>query len=114
RPCPPASALWNESGRQAGTPAATLDSHAKSCGSTVLQPALQRIRARAKAPRYFQSLVSAAIVALALPSSAFAAPRAPFLSPEESMKTFQLEPGLRIELVAAEPLVIDPVAMAFD
>lgn len=33
---------------------------------------------------------------------------------QEAMDSFQLEPGLRIELVAAEPLVIDPVALAFD
>jgi len=44
----------------------------------------------------------------------FAANRAPFLAPAEALKTFQLEPGLRIELVAAEPLVVDPVAFAFD
>src|SRR5690606_34131286 len=33
---------------------------------------------------------------------------------KESMATFQLEPGLRIELIAAEPLVVDPSAIAFD
>lgn len=55
-------------------------------------------------------------VALALGVAAFAgaADRHPALSPEESLKTFQLEEGLRIELVAAEPLVIDPVAFAFE
>jgi len=36
------------------------------------------------------------------------------LSPEEEMKTFQLEPGLAVDLVAAEPLVVAPVAMSFD
>lgn len=36
------------------------------------------------------------------------------LTPAQSLKRFQLEPGFRIELVAAEPLVADPVAMAFD
>jgi len=36
------------------------------------------------------------------------------LSPEETLASFHLEPGLRIELVAAEPTVVDPVAMAFD
>ena len=36
------------------------------------------------------------------------------LSPEESFKHLKLAPGLRIELVAAEPQVIDPVAIAFD
>ena len=35
-------------------------------------------------------------------------------SPEDSKKCLQLEPGLRIELFAAEPLVMDPVAIAFD
>lgn len=32
----------------------------------------------------------------------------------ESRACFQIEPGLEIELVAAEPLVMDPVAIAFD
>ena len=36
------------------------------------------------------------------------------LSPEESIKHFQTEPGLRVELVAAEPMVVDPVAIAWD
>ena len=36
------------------------------------------------------------------------------LSPEESLKHFQLDPLLSIELVAAEPEVMDPVAMRFD
>lgn len=35
-------------------------------------------------------------------------------SPEQERATFQLEPGLNIELVAAEPLVQDPVTMLFD
>jgi putative membrane-bound dehydrogenase-like protein len=36
------------------------------------------------------------------------------LSPEDALKTFRLDPGLRIELVAAEPLITDPVDIAFD
>ncbi|MFN0018709.1 MAG: PVC-type heme-binding CxxCH protein [Pirellulaceae bacterium] len=36
------------------------------------------------------------------------------LSPEDSLKHFQLDPLLSIELVAAEPQVVDPVAMRFD
>jgi len=36
------------------------------------------------------------------------------LSPDEALAGFELEPGYRIELVAAEPLVKDPVAIAFD
>lgn len=35
-------------------------------------------------------------------------------SPEESKTCFQIEPGSRIELVAAEPLVVDPVWIDFD
>lgn len=35
-------------------------------------------------------------------------------SPEEALSTFALPESFRIELVAAEPDVIDPVAMAFD
>ena len=41
-------------------------------------------------------------------------PPATPLSPEEALKAFRLQPGFRIELVAAEPLVETPVAMAFD
>ncbi len=40
-------------------------------------------------------------------------PPAPVLSPEEALKSFQLAPGLRLELVASEPLVQDPVAIQF-
>lgn len=36
------------------------------------------------------------------------------LSPQEAVKFFKLESGLRIELVAAEPQIESPVAMAFD
>lgn len=35
------------------------------------------------------------------------------LSPEQSLQTFALDPELKIELVAAEPEVIDPVAIHF-
>ena len=36
------------------------------------------------------------------------------LAPEESQKLFRVPHGLRVELVASEPYVADPVAMAFD
>ena len=36
------------------------------------------------------------------------------LTPSESLEQFQLFDGLRIELVASEPDVVDPVAIAFD
>ena len=35
-------------------------------------------------------------------------------SPEESLKLFRLPKGFRIELVASEPILADPIAMAFD
>ena len=35
------------------------------------------------------------------------------LSPERSLAEFRTKPGLKIELVAAEPLVVDPVAIDF-
>jgi len=38
----------------------------------------------------------------------------PVRTPPQEHATFRLEPGLRIELVASEPLVEDPVAMTFD
>ncbi|MEO6033748.1 MAG: c-type cytochrome [Verrucomicrobiota bacterium] len=41
-------------------------------------------------------------------------PSAPARSPAEEIKTFQLAAGLRIELVASEPLVEDPVSARFD
>ena len=37
-----------------------------------------------------------------------------FLSPEESMKTFYLPEGYKIELVASEPMINEPVTIAWD
>lgn len=41
-------------------------------------------------------------------------PRSTPLSPAESLKQLTVLDGFRVELVAHEPLVVDPVAMAFD
>ncbi len=41
-------------------------------------------------------------------------PPAPVLSVEEALEAFALPPGLRIECAASEPLVEDPVCIAFD
>ncbi len=41
-------------------------------------------------------------------------PSAEYLSPEESMKTFSLPEGYHLELVASEPMVKEPVAIAWD
>src|ERR1700712_500958 len=39
---------------------------------------------------------------------------APALTPEESQKHFKVPPGFEVRLFAAEPDVINPVAMSFD
>ena len=44
----------------------------------------------------------------------FETPPAPVLSPEEELKTIKIAPGFRLELLAQEPLVADPVTMVFD
>ena len=36
------------------------------------------------------------------------------LTPDQALASFELEPGYRIELAASEPLIRDPVAIAFD
>src|SRR5687768_831030 len=41
-------------------------------------------------------------------------PPSPARSPEEELGTFQLAPGVRVELVASEPMIAHPVAVAFD
>jgi len=41
-------------------------------------------------------------------------PRLKPLEPREALRSFQVEKGFRIELVAAEPDVVDPIAIAFD
>jgi putative membrane-bound dehydrogenase-like protein len=38
----------------------------------------------------------------------------PALSPEEALKTFFMPPGYRVELVASEPLIQEPVAIDWD
>ncbi|MFY0625813.1 MAG: c-type cytochrome [Reichenbachiella sp.] len=41
-------------------------------------------------------------------------PDVDFLTPEESMKTFYLPEGYHVELVASEPMINEPVGMAWD
>ena len=43
-----------------------------------------------------------------------AAPVSSPVTPEEALKTFAVAPGLKVELVASEPLVASPCALAFD
>src|SRR5207253_4162394 len=41
-------------------------------------------------------------------------PPGPALSPEEAIRKMQVPPGFSVELVAAEPDLVNPVAMTFD
>ena len=41
-------------------------------------------------------------------------PRVPATSPEQAAANLVVRPGFHAELMASEPLVVDPVAMAFD
>src|SRR5688500_19404284 len=41
-------------------------------------------------------------------------PRTPPVEPASALSTFQLRAGIRLDLVAAEPLIVDPIAMCFD
>jgi hypothetical protein len=38
----------------------------------------------------------------------------PARTPTEELASFQIEPGLKIQLVASEPMVQDPVVTTFD
>ena len=38
----------------------------------------------------------------------------PVLSPEDELKTFFMPPGYRVELVASEPMIQEPVALDWD
>jgi putative membrane-bound dehydrogenase-like protein len=59
-------------------------------------------------------LIALLFVALCVSSAAERDQSQARLSPDEALATFELEPGYRIELAAAEPLIRDPVAIAFD
>jgi glucose/arabinose dehydrogenase len=48
------------------------------------------------------------------PPATMAIPPSPVVPPEEALKTFKVAAGFRLELVAAEPLVHEPVALSFD
>lgn len=58
--------------------------------------------------------MSAAYSCTTLESSNSSEGPSPELSPEEEMATFRTDPGLKVELVASEPLVQDPVVSTFD
>ncbi|HLS27470.1 MAG TPA: PVC-type heme-binding CxxCH protein, partial [Opitutales bacterium] len=41
-------------------------------------------------------------------------PRIPPTEPADALETFEIKDGFKIELVASEPIVVDPVAISFD
>ena len=70
-------------------------------------------------PSWWASLASLARPTLLLSiclcaSFSFARPKSEPLSPRDELATIRTLPGFKIELVACEPDVIDPVAMVFD
>jgi putative membrane-bound dehydrogenase-like protein len=75
------------------------------------------MRPRTRSPLRFGLLLLAALLPLLAaagdPPPPAAPPKGP-LTPTEERATFRLAQGFRVELVAAEPDVIDPVAMTFD
>ncbi len=58
--------------------------------------------------------VKTTVLALILTAATAARADTPPLSPEQSRKTITVPPGFRVDLVAAEPMVMDPVAVAVD
>jgi glucose/arabinose dehydrogenase/mono/diheme cytochrome c family protein len=69
-------------------------------------------------PAYYISLLGAGLICLVSFTSKLGSllgdEPSPARTPAEELTTFQLEPGLKIQLVAAEPLVQSPVVMTFD
>src|SRR5438874_1661086 len=59
-------------------------------------------------------LLAMALASLAAGTSDPSDPPNGPLSPKEELATFRVPRGLRVELVACEPDVVDPVALAFD
>ena len=55
-----------------------------------------------------------AVITNSEPSLEALLPRLKPTSPQDSLKTFRIEPGFKIELAAAEPNVSDPCAMEWD
>lgn len=51
---------------------------------------------------------------MAPPPAHWKIPPAPVVSPEDAPATFAIEEGFEFDLVAAEPMIHDPVALAFD
>jgi mono/diheme cytochrome c family protein/glucose/arabinose dehydrogenase len=59
-------------------------------------------------------VISLSVIALLFIGSCRDEGPSPPKSPKEELTTFKIEPGLKVELVAYEPLVQDPVVITFD
>ncbi len=79
---------------------------------TIIASAIEVHRDKAKSAIVL-CLAPAAVLILLLFSLQARAIDGP-LTPEQSLQYLKTEPGLKVELVAAEPLVVDPVAVAWD
>ena len=90
---------------QAGAPAPIFGAAASVAATPIVSPLMVDTASQ-----------RAAVVATAEPQPARAAgsPVAPVYTPEEELARFRLPDGYRMELVAAEPLVQDPIAIDFD
>jgi glucose/arabinose dehydrogenase len=64
--------------------------------------------------RWLRRLVAGSLAGGLAASAAATAPVASPLSPDQALATFDTEPGLRVSLVAAEPLIDSPCALAFE
>ncbi len=58
--------------------------------------------------------LTALLMSAAFVPAAFAQPLDGPLPPDQVLKSFKVEPGLKLELVAAEPLVVSPCAVCWD
>ena len=65
-------------------------------------------------PAYYLSLLGAGLLGLLSFKAILDDEPSPARTPAEELAMFQVEPGLKIQLVAAEPMVQDPVVMTFD
>ncbi len=87
-------------------------------------PALQRLWSRFRSASFLpiacRGLLTTAVLTAAGPLPADEPPleevmkRIPATSPEDSLKRFKIEHGFRLELVANEPDVVDPIDACFD
>src|SRR5688572_31938605 len=87
-------------------------------GGVFVRPSVRRMLPM---PKTIRQGVLLAVIAIAFPTLSVAQvphgqdkPPGPALSPQEAMAAMRVPPGFKVELVAAEPDVVNPTAMTFD